>query len=326
MERMSQSFCIPRYQVYRIIALQSLRFSILLVLCLLGMLDTAMASGSPTIPSAIQKQLQLPEDQIDIGIAALTFAKEIYPNIDVTEYSKRIDQLVDRARYVINSQGRYDPDSIVRALNTYFYRIEGFHYDRSDTAYDKVENHYIHGVLDTKQGTCFNLPMLYMAVTQRLGYPVYPVMAPEHVFLRFVSPLLKEQNIEATEGGGFSPDEDYIQRLNISAKALKSGAYLRTLTYRQFLGELLQTNAVTLGQRGQLDKAIHYMEKAVRLNPKSAPSYDNLRIGYVLKSKQAHAVGNNDLAERYRNKAERAFIKAEELGYVRAQPLLPRGG
>jgi regulator of sirC expression with transglutaminase-like and TPR domain len=290
------------------------------------MLDTAMASGSPTIPPAIQKQLQLPEDQIDIGIAALTFAKEIYPNIDVTEYSKRIDQLVDRARYVINNQGRYDPDSIVRALNTYFYRIEGFHYDRSDTAYDKVENHYIHGVLDTKQGTCFNLPMLYMAVAQRLGYPVYPVMAPEHVFLRFVSPLLKEQNIEATEGGGFSPDEDYIQRLNISAKALKSGAYLRTLTYRQFLGELLQTNAVTLGQRGQLDKAIHYMEKAVRLNPKSAPSYDNLRIGYVLKSKQAHILGNNDLAERYRNKAERAFIKAEELGYVRAQPLLPRGG
>ncbi len=299
---------------------------LVLVVCVFGILDTALAAGPPHFPPAIQKQFQLREDQIDIGLAALTFAKEIYPDIDVTEYSRRIDKLAEGARYIINNQGRYDPDSIIRALNSYFYRDEGFHYDRSDTAHTKVENFYLNGVLDTKQGTCFNLPMLYMAVAQRLGYPVYPVLAPEHVFLRFVSPLLKEQNIEATEGGGYSPDEDYIRRLNISAKGLKSGAYLRTLTYRQYLAALLQVNAVTLGQRGQLDKAIRYMEKAVRLHPQSAPTYDNLRIAYVMKSKQVFAMGAFDLVNRYQEKAKQASLKAEKLGLIRGQPLMPRGG
>ena len=299
---------------------------LVLVVCVFGILDPALAANPHAFPSAIQKQLQLREDQIDIGLAALTFAKEIYPDIDVMEYFRRIDKLVEGARYVIDNQGRYDPDNIIRALNSYFYRMEGFHYDRSDIAYTKVENFYLNGVLDTKQGTCFNLPMLYMAVAQRLGYPVYPVLAPEHVFLRFVSPLLKEQNIEATEGGGYSPDEDYIQRLNISTKGLKSGAYLRTLTYRQYLAALLQANAVTLGQRGQLDKAIHYMEKAVRLDPTSAPTYDNLRIAYVMKSKQAYAMGAFDLVNRYQEKAKQASLKAEKLGLIRGQPLMPRGG
>lgn len=295
-----------------------------LALSFFGLLRVAVAD--PFIPPAIQKQLQLPEEKIDIGIAALTFAKEIYPNIDVKEYSKRIDKLAERARYVINSQGRYDPDSIIRAFNAFFYQIEGFHYDHSQESLAKVENFYLNGVLDTKQGTCFNLPMLYMAVAQRLGYPVYPVMAPEHVFLRFVSPHLKEQNIEATEGGGYSPDEDYIQRLNISTKTLQSGVYLRTLTYRQYLGELLQTNAVTLGRRGQLDKAIHYMEKSAKLNPKSAPTFDNLRIAYVMKSKEAYEMRAFDLVNKYQEKAYQAFLRTKELGYVKAQPLLPRGG
>jgi regulator of sirC expression with transglutaminase-like and TPR domain len=290
-----------------------------------SMVGIANAADS-FIPPSIQKQLDLPEQKIDIGIAALTFAKEIYPDINVAEYSGRIDQLVKQVRNVIDHQGRYDPDSVIRAINTYLYKSEGFHYDRSDTAYKKVENYYLNGVLDTKQGTCFNLPMLYIAVAQRLGYPVYPVMAPEHVFLRFVSPQLKEQNIEATEGGGYSPDEDYVERLNISTKAIKSGAYLRTLTYRQFLGELLQVNAVTLGQQGQYDKAIRYMEKVIQLNPKSAPTYDNMRIAYTMKSKQAYTIGAFDLVNKYQVMAQQASLKAEALGYVRAQPLKPRGG
>jgi regulator of sirC expression with transglutaminase-like and TPR domain len=299
-----------------------------LVLCIFGAAHTATALSAdlPAIPLSIQKQLQLPEDKIDIGLAALTFAKEIYPHINVTDYSKRIDQLAERARYLIQSQGRYDPDRIIRALNTFFYQREGFRYDRSADAFSKIENHYLTGVLDTKQGTCFNLPMLYMAVAQRLGYPVYPVMAPDHVFLRFVSPGLKEQNIEATEGGGYSPDEDYIQRLNITEKGLKSGAYLRTLTYRQFLARLLETNAITLGRRGDLTKAIRYLERVIQIDPKSAPTYNSLRIAYAMKSQQAHTAGAFDLVNQYQDKAKQASLKAETLGYVRSQPLMPRGG
>lgn len=296
------------------------------LLCAFGAPCIVAASADSIIPPAIQKQLDLPERQIDIGIAALTFAKEVYPEIDIAAYSRRIDRLVEGARSVIQRQDRYDPDSVIRALNTFFYQIEGFRYDFSKQAFSKTENYYLTGVLDTRQGTCFNLPMLYMAVAQRLGYPVYPVTAPDHVFLRFVSPDLKEPNIEATAGGGYSPDEDYIERLHISAKGLKSGAYLKTLTYRQYLAFLLETNAIALGQRGQIDRAIYYLEKVIQIHPQSAPTYNSLRIAYILKSKQAYAMGNSISAEFYRDRAEQAFRKEEELGYIKSQPLVPRGG
>ena len=296
------------------------------VLLSVGVFHTASLLADALIPPHIQRQLDLPERKIDVGIAALTFAKEVDPDVDIAGYSRRIDQLVDGAQSVIQRQGRYDPDSVVRALNTFFYQVEGFHYDFSPDAYNKPENRYLTGVLDTKQGTCFNLPMLYMAVAQRLGYPVYPVTAPDHVFLRFVSPDLQESNIEATAGGGYSPDEDYIERLHISARGVRSGAYLKTLSYRQFLALLLETNAIAFGQRGQLDKAIHYLEKVVQIYPKSAPTYNSLRIAYIMKSKQARAMSNDIVADAYREKAEQAFKRAEELGYTKAQPLLSRGG
>jgi hypothetical protein len=54
-----------------------------LILCIVGLFDIATAADPQAFPSAIQQQLNLPEHQIDIGLAALTFAKEFYPDLDV---------------------------------------------------------------------------------------------------------------------------------------------------------------------------------------------------------------------------------------------------
>jgi regulator of sirC expression with transglutaminase-like and TPR domain len=191
----------------------------------------------PEFVSFIKKLEAIPENKIDIGTVALTLAKDVYPDLDVKAYSRRIDKIAGEIKKITN--GSNDPDWRIRVMNSYLYRQVGIHYAYDDPCAEKKEHRYITGILDYKEGCCVSMPTFYMAVGQRLGYPIYPVSAPQHVFLRYVDPKFKEQNIEATEGGGYSPDDNYRKDLEVSAKALKSGAYLRTLSHREFLGYLI---------------------------------------------------------------------------------------
>lgn len=269
--------------------------------------------GSNTFSPDIQQILELPEDKIDTGIAALTFAKEIYPSTDVAAYSARIDGLADEVRAFIARYGKYDPDSVIRAMNTYYYRTWGVHYDKSPNARGKQENFFITGILDSKIGQCYTVPMLYMAIAQRLGYPVYAVTAPEHNFLRFVDPTLKEQNIELSGTAGYSSDADYAYRLNISPEAIKNGAYLRTLTRRQYLGVLLQQNAIVFSTRGDVDRAILYFSKAYELDPQNVYFAKNLSSLWYRKAEQARSKAQR---EKYRENANRYHALAERLGWT----------
>ncbi|MEO5670689.1 MAG: transglutaminase family protein [Ramlibacter sp.] len=263
----------------------------------------------------VQRQLQLPENKIDTGVAALTFGKEVYPHIDVQAYSRKIDDMVSEARFWLLRYARQnDPESIIRALNTYYHKSYGVRYDKSPDGRNKRENYFMHHILDTGEGQCLTIPMLYMAVAQRLGQPVFAVSAPEHYFLRFADPRLKEQNIELTGEAGYSSDEEYAFNLNVSPKAIQSGAYLRTLNRRQFLGVLLMQNAIAFAERGDVDRAIRYLEKAAEIDPKDVYFTKNLQVMWMRKSK---AATTHELVSEYREKAFRYFLKAEEMGWTR---------
>ena len=207
-----------------------------------------------------------------------------------------------------------DPESIIRALNTYYYKSWRVHYDNSPGGRSKQENNFLHHTLDTREGQCITIPMLYMAFAQRLGYPVYGVIAPEHSFVRFVYPRLKQQNIELTAEAGFESDAGYAYNLNISQKAIRNGAYLRTLTRRQYLGVLIQQNAIAIGARGDLDKSIRYFECAAELDPRNVYFPRNLHALWIRKAK---AASSPEWAGRYREIAYRYYAQAYDMGWTR---------
>jgi regulator of sirC expression with transglutaminase-like and TPR domain len=259
----------------------------------------------------IERLLALPEERIDIGISALTIAKEIYPDLDVKVYSAKIDKMVGEARII--TKGRTDPDYRIRALNTYLYKTMGVKYDLTDPYIEKPHNRYLNGILDTRRGSCVTMPLLYLAIAQRLGYPVYPVVVPYHIFLRYVDPTLEQKNIEATGGGGYVSDEEYTAVLQISRKSIKAGAYLRTMSYREFLAVLIVQNAILWGQRGDHKRAMLYMEKAIVATPRSADNYRSLGMVYFLYSKTLEGEATNE----YLAKADRCLAKAENLGVTK---------
>ena len=71
--------------------------------------------------------------------------------------------------------------------------------------------HFIHGILEGHGGTCHTLPVLYVGLGRRLGYPLKLVQAMEHLFVRWDDPQTGARlNLEATSPGlNCHPDEYY---------------------------------------------------------------------------------------------------------------------
>jgi hypothetical protein len=91
---------------------------------------------------------------------------------------------------------------------------------------------FIHGLLEGHGGTCATMPVLYIAIGRRLGYPLHLVHAGEHFFVRWEEPGGERFNIEATTLG-FTPRDDEHYRhwpKPISDEAIGLGLFLRNLT------------------------------------------------------------------------------------------------
>lgn len=247
---------------------------------------------------------------IDIGTDALRMGKDIYPEIDVAHYSARIDRLAAQVRRCVGDVR--NPDFRIRCLNTVLFRVEKFQAHRDPAAQRRQENYYLNRVLETKTGNCFSLPLLYVAVAQRLGWPVSLVHVPDHSFVRYVDATLGRQNIEVTSGGRYVPDERYRVDFRVSEAGQQAGTYMRTLLPQELRGDLLAVNAVAFSRRGDWVRAQACLQEAVRQNPRFADAWKNLSLVYQRLSKRSEATQ----AARYLRQAQACEKTLERLGFV----------
>lgn len=219
----------------------------------------------------VQHLLSLPEKEIDIWDAAMMLAKDAYSDLNVAYYDREFEKVVEQVKKATPPGS--DPELRIRAINTVLYLKRGIAYDEYEREGNQtVYNRYPFSILDRKRGNCHNLALFYIAVGQRLGYPLYPVSAPEHLFVRYVDPALKQQNIDPTGRGRYSPDDEYIRRMEIPEHALKNGTYMRTMTYRELLGTMVTDHGgFYYGQYLKDDVvAIALMERGLDANPQNS--------------------------------------------------------
>jgi regulator of sirC expression with transglutaminase-like and TPR domain len=257
----------------------------------------------------MEKIAVLQEDEIDIGWLALVFAKEThYPELDIERYNMLLDMMAIDIKVKMARIGQDDSDTRIRVMNTYFFKVLGFEYDKDDILGRKKSNRTINGLMDTEKGSCWTMPLLYLAVAQRLRYPIYPVSAPQHIFLRYDDPGLEMRNIEATTGG-YSSDEEYIYVMQVPEAGIKSGAYMKILTYREFMGEMIAENGRHWAMNGDIRRGVRYLELAAKLQPTGAEIKASLASAYY-----DMAVANPDRYDFFLWKANNTMDRAEALG------------
>ena len=239
---------------------------------------------------SIEDVLSLPEKEISLCIATLVLAKDFYPDMKVELFIYTLEYMASRFKYY---SGEYiTPEERIGALNSFIYR-KGywndwitFTYTEDEIPTEDINNMFINGYLATKTGSCITMPMLYILIGEKLGWPIYPATAPRHYFARYITDefttINSELNIETTCGGGIYPDEALIEDMSIPEKAIKNGVYMKTLTKKEYIASLVSMSANKFAEGGNFERARYLYELSLKYYPALAIAYRNLaRLNYT---------------------------------------------
>ncbi len=242
---------------------------------------------------SVEDLFELPEEEINIGVASLVLAKQFYPDMNVDFFLYSFDYMAQRFSEVF---GQYEnPDERVRALNTFFYKSgywnDGitFGYDDEDLQVTKLSNRFINGYIATKKGSCITMPLLYVIIGERLGWPIYPVRSAKHFFVRYIPEELFfnfQRNIETTNGGSFISNDQYKLDVQIPDKAVENGVYLRTLSKMEYLASLLLINANQHLENNNVKNTKKYLRIAIRYDSTFSSAYWNYALIHLAEARK----------------------------------------
>jgi regulator of sirC expression with transglutaminase-like and TPR domain len=187
-----------------------------------------------------QSILAVPENEIDFAKTKLVIDKLINPRVDVESTLRQIDTMVRR----IKEMAGPNASMIQRlaAVRRYIY-VSGdwngynpFQYDLSDPLGSKMANKLLTTYLATHRGNCVSMPILFVALAQRLGLNATLSTAPNHMFVKYIDDVTgKVINLETTSGAYPSRDVWIRQIMPMTDEAIANGIYMKTLSKKETL-------------------------------------------------------------------------------------------
>ena len=225
--------------------------------------------------TSIDEMLALPDEEIDIGKAALLIGREQSPNLRIRKYLRRLDEMAREVRARVG--GERDARKVVTALTHYIFAERHYTYisiEKSNTAW------LLHSLLDRKRGNCLGLSTLYLALLERLGVPCSGVALTSqagrggHQFVRYRA-AGRWVNLEATTGGPRA-DSDYLTQYPVPNTDAARSFFMRNLTKKQYVGMLLTHLGDLFRRRHQLREAEQVCSRAAEINAKDPRTWTRL--------------------------------------------------
>lgn len=105
-----------------------------------------------------------------------------------------------------------------------------FAYDHDDPFGQEFGNRLLSDYLNDRRGNCITMPLLIIAIGQRMGLDMRPSLAPLHMLVRFTDADGRSVNLEATSGAGRARDQYYRDKFPITDEAIANRVFLATLT------------------------------------------------------------------------------------------------
>lgn len=172
------------------------------------------------------------------------------------------------------------PRVVISTINHFLFNEWGL-IPEPDTS--SVENVSLFSILRAKKASCLGLVCLYLAVTEELALPLYGVLLPGHLFLRYQDDSATI-NIETLKQGIARTDSFYRDHFRVPAR---DAYYLNNLDRRQVTGALLYNLGNECRKRERYEDAIAYYQRAVAVFPGLAEAWDNLGKARSLLGRQA---------------------------------------
>ncbi|MGA2323748.1 MAG: tetratricopeptide repeat protein [Sedimentisphaerales bacterium] len=240
---------------------------------------------------SIEQVLRLPPEQIDTGTAVLIVSESWSDMVAGTKYQQQLDDIATEIRSRLKAKNAPTGVAAIPIINDYLFNELNFKtINKATDPYDL----FLHSVMDRRQGYCLSLSVLYLAIGERLGLPLYGVVVPGHFFVRYDDGHVRF-NIETTAKGSSASDEYYIEQFNVPKT---DTIYMTNLNKRQVLGCFFNNLGNVYGNINNVDQAIASLQWAVYINPSLAESRINLGNNYMLKNRTDDAITEYQAAVR----------------------------
>ncbi len=217
------------------------------------------------------RMIARPEEDMDLGQAALLVAGEEYPELDVAGHLKRLDDFADAVRQRASEKLR--PEGLAKLVGRYLFEEQGFQGNSSD--YYNPDNSYFNRVLDTHKGIPITLSLLFLEVARRVGLRCRGVGMPGH----FLVGLEGEEIYFDVFNGGTTLSVADCRRLAegmFGPRMTWRDDYLTPCTKYEFLFRLLNNLKVVYERTGAPGKAVGVTQRMILVNPQATPLYKDL--------------------------------------------------
>ena len=214
-----------------------------------------------------RQSVDRPEENIDLGRAALTIAQIEYPDLDVGHYLSCIDSLAMEVARCCPAEA--DVYRTIAALNHVLFNQHGFRGNQKD--YYDPRNSFLNQVIERKTGIPISLSVLYMEVAQRAGLKLDGVGFPGHFMVKYVCDR-DEIIIDPFFDGGIKSREDLTRLIHemYGGKAVLTDELLQAAGKKQILKRMLTNLKMVYAQKNDMVKSLSVLDRLVILDPASA--------------------------------------------------------
>ena len=208
-----------------------------------------------------------PEEQIDLGRAALTISLPEYPTLDFSAFLGRISDLA----LEVTERAGVDADVFrsIAALNFVLFARHGFSGNRDD--YYDPKNSFLNQVIERKTGIPITLSVLYMEVAERVGLTVEGVGFPGHFMVKVRSDS-NEIIIDPFNAGDIKTEEDLAVMLQqmYGGKLGFRREFLAPVSKKQILTRMLTNLKAIYVKANDMVKTLGTLDRLLILDPASA--------------------------------------------------------
>ena len=212
-----------------------------------------------------RQSVLLPDNQIDLGHAALIIATHKYPDLNIQRELGLLDSLASVAETRIPEHS--DSLQKINAISTYLF--EEIEFRGNDQDYYNPKNSYLNEVLTTRLGIPITLSLLFMEVSKRLSVDLVSIGMPGHLVIQH--PDIRDVFIDPFHGGILLSQSECLERVNsiTHGKLPWNDSYLTPLSNHEFLARMLRNLKSIYLRESSYGEAQIIMNLLLEVNPEA---------------------------------------------------------
>ncbi len=157
-----------------------------------------------------EEVLKLTPEEVDLSRGLLLFQFDDSPNLkdEVLQYEASIDLMALQIRARLTPKSTNEEK--IREINRFIFQEMQFRFPPHSLYANDIDLYtFLPSVIDSRQGVCLGVSILYLSLAQRLDLPLEIITPPGHIYVRYNNGS-KIINIETTARGIDPPSDLYL--------------------------------------------------------------------------------------------------------------------